>query len=41
MGEREDKATNNREQSAKGGEGPFLEKRAKNPKSQMKVIIIT
>ena len=39
MGEREDKATNNREQSAKGGEGPFLEKRAKKQKIQMKFII--
>ena len=43
MGEGEDKATDNREQSAKGGEGPFLEKKRakKNHMIQMKVIIIT
>ena len=42
MGEGEDKATDNREQSSKGGEGPFLEKKMaeKNHKIQMKVIII-
>ena len=37
MGEREDKATNNREQSAKGGEGPFLEKKGlRNKRSKKK-----
>ena len=43
VGEGEDKATDNREQSSKGGEGPFLEKKMaeKNHKIQMKVIIIT
>ena len=43
MGEGEEKATDNREQSSKGWEGPFLEKKMaeKNHKIQMKVIIIT